>query len=67
VTAAAEFCALCLGERGPFAMLPYGKDDALVRVCRSCQHEHPRDGRYSFSETSRLPLPCVGHKTRWRH
>lgn len=55
-TARNGFCALC-GEDAPAgsALRPLGRDDALVAVCASCDGEHPRSGRYSFSERSYQP------------
>lgn len=62
------FCALCTSDTGPFVQRPFGKADALVTVCKSCDEEHPRQGNYSFGdgvgarETPRLN----GHRVRGR-
>jgi hypothetical protein len=66
VTVTALFCAQCLSTDGPFEKLPHGKDDALVWVCERCQHEHPRMGRYNFSEATRTIPRLHGHHTRTR-
>jgi hypothetical protein len=52
----AKFCALCLTPIADEAQRePFGKDGALVDVCSTCCDEHPRSGRYSFSnEHARL-------------
>lgn len=34
-------CAVCTSPRGPFALEPLGRDDALVSVCRACRTETP--------------------------
>lgn len=56
------FCALCLSETGPFELRPYGKNVGMVRVCDRCENEHPRQGRYSFSETIKVVPRTDGHK-----
>jgi hypothetical protein len=51
------FCALCTVElpSNHVRSAPFGKDEALVKVCDDCFDEHPRSGRYSFdsNETPR--------------
>lgn len=37
----APFCAVCTGQRGPFARRPLGKGDAMVDVCASCDGDAP--------------------------
>lgn len=66
MTTPSEFCAQCLSTDGPFEMLPHGKDDALVKVCDRCRNEHPRSGRYNFSESTRTIAKVHGHQTRTR-
>jgi len=61
-----EFCAQCLSEVGPFEKRPYGRNGGLVSVCQTCENEHPRQGRYSFSETIKDIPRCHGHKTMRR-
>lgn len=60
------FCAQCLSDKGPFTEQPWGKDGALVQICDACENEHPRKGRYSFSEATRLIAPVKGHHTKTR-
>lgn len=60
------FCAQCLSTDGPFSPRPYGKDDAIVMVCARCENEHPREGRYSYSETTRVIPRTHGHNTKTR-
>ena len=64
--AESPFCAQCLSDQGPFVQLPHGKDDALVNICDRCENEHPRSGRYNFSESRRLITKVFGHQTRTR-
>lgn len=46
-----SICALCTEQiEGAARLLPLGKDDAMVWICWPCDTEHPRKGRYSFSE-----------------
>lgn len=61
-----EFCAQCLSESGPFVLRPHGKGDAMVNVCDRCENEHPREGRYNFSEATRVIPSRNGHHTRSR-
>ena len=35
------FCAICTSPRGPFALEPLGRDDAMVAVCGRCRTETP--------------------------
>lgn len=61
-----QWCAQCLSAAGPFMLRPYGKDKALVRICERCENEHPRSGRYSFSEATREIPKINGHHTKLR-
>ena len=45
---APPFCAVCTSEQGPFVERPLGKGNAPVLVCKACDEEHPRQGRYAF-------------------
>lgn len=46
---ASNMCANCTEQiTGDARLLPLGKNDALVWICRTCDTEHPRRGRYSF-------------------
>lgn len=47
-----RFCAVCTSERGPFVVAPMGRGDAPVLVCRECNEEHPRTGRYAFDDSA---------------
>lgn len=36
-------CAVCASDRGPFALEPLGRDDAMVNVCAACSTEPARE------------------------
>lgn len=45
------FCAICAADiHGTPARQPLGKGGATVNVCTACDDEHPRSGRYGFSD-----------------
>lgn len=42
-------CAICAADTNDGLVTPLGRNDAMVAICRRCDGEHPRRGRYSFS------------------
>lgn len=47
-------CASCGNDRqGVPYRLPWGRNDAMVDVCDACVNDHPRSGRYGFSEAGK--------------
>ena len=41
-----KYCAVCLAEGRPLELDP----DLDVLTCQPCREEHPRQGRYTFSD-----------------
>lgn len=49
-----RFCAICTDDiDGNARLLPLGKNESLVWVCRCCDTAHPRSGDYSYSSDRR--------------
>jgi ribosome-binding protein aMBF1 (putative translation factor) len=46
-------CAICTTET---ETKPEDLDGKTIQVCNRCRSEHPRDGGYSFSESSPSPI-----------
>lgn len=45
-----NMCGCCTNQiTGDARLLPQGKNDALVWICRTCDTEHPRLGRYAYN------------------
>ena len=61
-------CAVCTkyAAEGDGGWATVGIGDALYRICSNCESEHPRQGRYSFSEgRSTAPArPSIGAGNR---
>ncbi len=48
-----RLCALCTSPIiGTPRRAPFGRNDALVDICRDCDSEHPRSGRYGFGSNA---------------
>ncbi len=57
VIANARHCAICTTTRGPFRPMPSGP--GYVAVCKVCDEEHPRSGRYAFDHGGTKGPPRV--------
>ena len=57
-----DLCAICTHE-SPEMSQEY-IDGKLVNVCHRCNTEHPRQGGYTFEETTKDDKPCRATPSR---
>lgn len=52
-------CAICVAEvhRDELVQVDLDGDGVIFRICPACNDEHPRSGRYAFSDGNRTREP----------